>query len=706
MDSFERKAFLSSVGVAKVEQAGEILISLTKDGDACRKLLIFAHHRVVISALCELFTKNHIPYACMVGGVSQAERKTNLEQFNTNPEMLVAIVGLTVGSEGLSFTGCQTVVFMEIPNTISVEEQAIARVHRIGQEAASVHVYYFMALHDIDQGRWRALNQQTGEWKAALNGDDQDTTRVMDVCSAKPQLGAIILSPTLPMVSQEYVSEHEDIPWTQMSAVSDLCMSQLTASFLEPMTDLDIGFSVSPFTGTVHFLERDQGTWRAMGVTFKFDQVELLFQTLMMSSWSDVKEQKIRHLSDVERWQLCFQVNRRLYGLLMVLNRGNKLMRLTAWFVKLWQAMPESSRKKSINTQATLVSIPLQLKFVSETNSVEIRPAVEIEARQLELSWLKKGHNSRLRYMGWNDFNWAREYEGKNYSRGSDCNKNATAMSVPVKRNGREFFIRRYRESPMGEMNTAFDLDGLGKAGGTSTERKNVRYQYQMFTTTAGGYACMVCIHPFCKELYEPVHTDLLEVRQSFYDFFCNPKCYQDYAVRTGNSNAIKKLCLQRDKAVCCICSVNLGALMSKLKAVSGGSAARETILEQCRAFNDRISRLHRVNIVEADILLTGMFWELDHVKAVYQGGGQCDLGNLRTLCIPCHSMVTKKQARDRKTQRAAKKIRKRKKSMKAHGLGLQRPRSQLLSVRKKPRLQIVEHTPVKHSATLNILDK
>ena len=37
-----------------------------------------------------------------------------------------------------------------------------------------------------------------------------------------------------------------------------------------------------------------------------------------------------------------------------------------------------------------------------------------------------------------------------------------------------------------------------------------------------------------------------------------------------------------------------------------------------------------------------GDFWQADHRIAVAEGGGQCDIGNFRTLCTVCHAQETK----------------------------------------------------------------
>jgi 5-methylcytosine-specific restriction endonuclease McrA len=36
-------------------------------------------------------------------------------------------------------------------------------------------------------------------------------------------------------------------------------------------------------------------------------------------------------------------------------------------------------------------------------------------------------------------------------------------------------------------------------------------------------------------------------------------------------------------------------------------------------------------------------FWDADHIVPVAEGGGECDLSNLRTLCIWCHQEHTAK---------------------------------------------------------------
>ena len=38
-----------------------------------------------------------------------------------------------------------------------------------------------------------------------------------------------------------------------------------------------------------------------------------------------------------------------------------------------------------------------------------------------------------------------------------------------------------------------------------------------------------------------------------------------------------------------------------------------------------------------------GQLWQADHIIPVAEGGGEASLDNFRTLCVPCHELVTKK---------------------------------------------------------------
>ena len=49
--------------------------------------------------------------------------------------------------------------------------------------------------------------------------------------------------------------------------------------------------------------------------------------------------------------------------------------------------------------------------------------------------------------------------------------------------------------------------------------------------------------------------------------------------------------------------------------------------------------------------------WDADHIVPVVEGGGECDLRNIRTLCLKCHRAVTM-ELRKRRGAKVAERLR------------------------------------------------
>ena len=79
-----------------------------------------------------------------------------------------------------------------------------------------------------------------------------------------------------------------------------------------------------------------------------------------------------------------------------------------------------------------------------------------------------------------------------------------------------------------------------------------------------------------------------------------------------------------RDRGVCALCAADTVRIFAALKRSRG--QAREQGL-----------RLYGMSSIGARRSL----WDADHIMPVAEGGGQCDLDNLRTLCLLCHREQT-----------------------------------------------------------------
>jgi len=103
---------------------------------------------------------------------------------------------------------------------------------------------------------------------------------------------------------------------------------------------------------------------------------------------------------------------------------------------------------------------------------------------------------------------------------------------------------------------------------------------------------------------------------------FCTDACVHEWKLRTDPSYLREKV-FARDKGICAQCRVDTVALRRDMRKLD--FAARRQFLK-------------RWNLKEGS---RKSLWDADHILPVAEGGGQCDLSNMRTLCLLCHADAT-----------------------------------------------------------------
>lgn len=108
---------------------------------------------------------------------------------------------------------------------------------------------------------------------------------------------------------------------------------------------------------------------------------------------------------------------------------------------------------------------------------------------------------------------------------------------------------------------------------------------------------------------------------------FCGDDCIREWKIKTQPA-FLRGLVWERDKGQCALCPT-------------------------------LCSRRNRQHVRDAATGLwhieRGVAWEADHIVPVVEGGGECGLDNIRTLCRPCHVRVTSElRARLAERRRAA----------------------------------------------------
>ena len=106
------------------------------------------------------------------GSMNVKQRAQVLIDFKTDPAITVLLVSIRAGGQGLNFTAANKVYMMEPQYNPGVEQQAIDRVHRLGQEREVEIVHYIMK-ESVEEALLRLQDKKTK--LASLSMDKKKT---------------------------------------------------------------------------------------------------------------------------------------------------------------------------------------------------------------------------------------------------------------------------------------------------------------------------------------------------------------------------------------------------------------------------------------------------------------------------------------------------------------------------------------------------
>ncbi len=95
-------------GMAKIKAVKQYISEILENNI---KLLVFAHHIKVLDEIESELKNKKIKFMRIDGSVSMVERANNVEKFQNDPEILVALLSITAASVGLTLTAASTVIF-------------------------------------------------------------------------------------------------------------------------------------------------------------------------------------------------------------------------------------------------------------------------------------------------------------------------------------------------------------------------------------------------------------------------------------------------------------------------------------------------------------------------------------------------------------------------------------------------------------------
>ncbi|KAI8340055.1 SNF2 family N-terminal domain-containing protein [Chlamydoabsidia padenii] len=122
----------------KIDTMLEILAKTRQESND--KTIIFSQFTSMLDVIERALERDGIKFGRYDGAMSLAGRTKVLENFHNDPAMDVLIVSTKCGSLGLNLTVANRVILMDVWWNPALENQAIDRVHRIGQ-TKDVHVH-------------------------------------------------------------------------------------------------------------------------------------------------------------------------------------------------------------------------------------------------------------------------------------------------------------------------------------------------------------------------------------------------------------------------------------------------------------------------------------------------------------------------------------------------------------------------------------
>ncbi|BDI22113.1 DEAD/DEAH box helicase [Herbiconiux sp. L3-i23] len=158
------------IGQAKAVLAADYATQLAR---SVGKVVFFAKHIDVMDQAEATFARRDIKTVSIRGDQTALQRQKQIDAFDQDPEVKAAVCSLTAAGVGLNLQAASDVVLAELSWTAAEQQQAIDRVHRIGQEVP-VTAWRIIAAHTIDAKIAELIDSKAGLAARALDGDDTD----------------------------------------------------------------------------------------------------------------------------------------------------------------------------------------------------------------------------------------------------------------------------------------------------------------------------------------------------------------------------------------------------------------------------------------------------------------------------------------------------------------------------------------------------
>ncbi|GAA6525334.1 DEAD/DEAH box helicase [Intrasporangium sp. DVR] len=171
------------IGQAKAALAADYAAQLSH---SVGKVVFFAKHLDVMDKAEQILAEAGLRTVSIRGNQSARQRQEAVDAFQKDPEVSVAVCSLLAAGVGVNLHASSNVVLSELSWTAAEQQQAIDRVHRIGQDEP-VTAWRILAAGTVDTRIAELIDSKQGLAARALDGSDVEVASTDSV-----QLDALV----------------------------------------------------------------------------------------------------------------------------------------------------------------------------------------------------------------------------------------------------------------------------------------------------------------------------------------------------------------------------------------------------------------------------------------------------------------------------------------------------------------------------------
>ncbi len=146
--------------------------------DENHKLLLFSQFTSYLALFRDHFDRLNIPYAYLDGTLTPEQRRDEVNKFQNESNIRVFLISLKAGGIGLNLTAADYVFLADPWWNPAVEEQAISRAHRIGQDK-KVFIYKFISRNTLEE-KIVGLQQRKSQLAKDITENDENFFKFLD----------------------------------------------------------------------------------------------------------------------------------------------------------------------------------------------------------------------------------------------------------------------------------------------------------------------------------------------------------------------------------------------------------------------------------------------------------------------------------------------------------------------------------------------